>query len=407
MDRLLQWMEAVSCSSWLQAILFTIAALQQIFSLPWNGQHGTLPYSFFLFNSSIPNPTMSRYWTNIVNQLDPYVPGEQPQDQRYVKLNTNENPYPPSPKVIEALDHYDKERLKLYPDPESTLLRRTLAARFEVEAENVFIGNGSDEVLAHAFQAFFKQDQPLLFPDISYSFYPVYCALYQIDFKTIALKDDFCIDVDDYQIDNGGIILANPNAPTSRLIPLSDIEKLCQRSNSVVIIDEAYIDFGGESAIPLTRNYDNLLVIQTFSKSRSLAGLRLGYAIGHKDLIEGLNRIKNSFNSYPVDSLAQTAAIASLQDEAYFQQGCRNIIQTRASMTAQLTQLGFTVLPSGANFVFAQHASRPADELYRELKQKGVLVRYFNKPGINNFLRITVGTDEELEILIQKLDSIL
>jgi histidinol-phosphate aminotransferase len=350
---------------------------------------------------------MSQYWTQLVNQLDPYVPGEQPQDQQYVKLNTNENPHPPSPLVIEALNNFDKQRLKLYPDPESRKLCSALANRYGVELENIFVGNGSDEVLAHAFQAFFKQQKPLLYPSISYSFYPVYCALYQIEFKTIDLKTDFTIDVDDYQIDNGGIIIANPNAPTSRVLPLSDIEKLCQRSSSVVIIDEAYIDFGGDSAIPLTHKYDNLLIIQTLSKSRSLAGLRLGYAIGHKDLIEGLNRIKNSFNSYPIDALAQTAAVASIEDEDYFQQGCQQIIKTRESMTQQLSELGFNVMPSAANFIFAEHATRPAEELYLALKQKGVLVRYFKKPGISNFLRITVGTDEEVSILVEKLKTIL
>lgn len=350
---------------------------------------------------------MSQYWTQLVNQLDPYTPGEQPQDQQYVKLNTNENPHPPSPLVLEALNNYDKQRLKLYPDPESKNLCSALAKRYGVLRENVFVGNGSDEVLAHAFQAFFKQQKPLLYPSISYSFYPVYCSLYQIEAQPIALKTDFTIDVDDYQIDNGGIIIANPNAPTSRVLPLSDIEKLCQRSASVVAIDEAYIDFGGDSAIPLTHKYDNLLVIQTFSKSRSLAGLRLGYAIGHKDLIEGLNRIKNSFNSYPIDSLAQAAAVAAIEDEEYFQQGCQQIIQTRENMTQQLVQLGFKVLPSAANFIFAEHATRPAEELYLALKKNGVLVRYFNKPGINNFLRITVGTDAEVNILLEKLKAIL
>ena len=350
---------------------------------------------------------MSQYWTDIVQNLDPYVPGEQPQDQQYTKLNTNENPYPPSLAVTRAIDDYDKDNLKLYPDPESTRLREALARRFEVGIENVFIGNGSDEVLAHSFQAFFKRDRPLLFPDISYSFYPVYCALYQIDYKLIPLRDDFTIDVDDYDIEQGGIILPNPNAPTSRLLALNEIERLCQNSRSVVVIDEAYIDFGGESAIALTQKFDNLLVIQTFSKSRSLAGLRLGYAIGHKDLIEGLNRIKNSFNSYPIDSLAQTAALASLQDEDYFQQRCADIMQTRDSLTEQLCRLGFEVMPSAANFVFARHAGHGAQQLYQQLKKKGVLVRYFNKPGIDNFLRITVGTPQQIETLIDRLKGIL
>jgi len=294
---------------------------------------------------------MSQYWTELVNKLDPYVPGEQPQDQQYVKLNTNENPYPPSDKVFQAIVNYNKGNLKLYPDPEATALCESLAQRFDVDMHNVFVGNGSDEVLAHSFQAFFKQDKPLLFPQISYSFYPVYCGLYEIEFNPIPLKSDFTIDIQDYQQENGGIILPNPNAPTSLLLALDQIELLCQQSSSVVIIDEAYIDFGGESAIPLTKKYDNLLVIQTFSKSRSLAGLRLGYAIGHKDLIEGLNRVKNSFNSYPIDSLAQTAAIASLSDEDTFQQGCQKIIDTRNMLSEKLSQLGFNVLPSAANFV--------------------------------------------------------
>ncbi len=350
---------------------------------------------------------MSQYWTDIVNKLDPYIPGEQPQDQQYVKLNTNENPHPPSAKVIQAIDNFNKDKLKLYPDPESTLLREALALRFNMQKENIFIGNGSDEVLAHSFQAFFKQQKALLYPDLSYSFYPVYCGLYEIESITLALNDDFSINCSDYNIENGGIIIPNPNAPTSILMPLADIEAICQKTNSVVIIDEAYIDFGGESAIPLTTKYDNLLVIQTFSKSRSLAGLRLGYAIGHADLIEGLNRIKNSFNSYPVDSLAQVAAVESIRDEEYFQQTCQKIIRTREKATADLQQLGFTVLPSAANFIFATHPTHKALHLYTELKKAGVLVRYFNKPRIDNYLRITIGTDEEMEILTSRLNNIL
>ncbi len=350
---------------------------------------------------------MSQYWTDLVNSLDPYTPGEQPQDQQYIKLNTNENPYPPSPKVIEAIDNYVKERLRLYPDPESTELRRVLADRFCVGIDEVFIGNGSDEVLAHAFQAFFQRDKPLLFPDISYSFYPVYCGLYRIDYQTIPLREDFSIAVEDYAIDNGGIILPNPNAPTSRLLELDRIETLCRNCAGVVIIDEAYIDFGGESAISLTSRYDNLLVIQTFSKSRSLAGLRVGYAIGQPPLIEALNRIKNSFNSYPIDSLAQTAAIASLGDNDHFEDSCRRIIETRQWMVEELGGLGFEVLPSAANFVLARHATERAQDLYSRLKDNGVLVRYFNKPRIDNYLRITVGTDGEVENLMQNLRALI
>lgn len=350
---------------------------------------------------------MSQYWTDLVHSLDPYVPGEQPQDQQYTKLNTNENPYPPSPKVFEVIDAFDKDRLKLYPDPESSLLCNKLASRFGVNTDNVFIGNGSDEVLAHAFQAFFKHDLPLLFPDISYSFYPVYCGLYQIDYQTIALQDDFTIDIDDYRVDNGGIIFANPNAPTSRDLPLDQIDALCRNNSSVVIVDEAYVDFGGESAIPLTQKHDNLLVVQTFSKSRSLAGLRLGYAVGHADLIEGLNRIKNSFNSYPIDAIAQVAAVASLEDEAYFQRACQNIIDSRTTLTWQLQELGFIVQPSSANFVFTSHPDFFAETLYLELKIRGVLVRFFNKPRINNHLRITVGTDSETNRLVSALKEIM
>ncbi len=350
---------------------------------------------------------MSRYWTNIVKNLDPYVPGEQPRDQLYLKLNTNENPYPPSTKVIEAIEQFDKDNLKLYPDPESSALRITLAKYFDLDPEQVFIGNGSDEVLAHSFQAFFKNDQPLLFPDISYSFYPVYCALYGIDFNRVALQEDFTIDTSDYQIDNGGIILPNPNAPTGVLLSLTQIESLCQASSSLVIVDEAYIDFGGESAIPLVKRYDNLLVIQTLSKSRSLAGLRLGYAIGQPELIEGLNRIKNSFNSYPVDSIAQTAALASIKDEAYFRQTCAQIIDNRNELTQQLLELDFRVLPSAANFVFCCHQSCPAQTLYLELKKAGVLVRHFNKDRIGNYLRISIGTEQQSQQLIFALKGIL
>lgn len=350
---------------------------------------------------------MSQYWTRLVHQLDPYVPGEQPQDQQYVKLNTNENPYPPSPGVMQAIENYDKEKLKLYPDPESTQLRDSLAQYYNVRRENIFMGNGSDEVLAHSFQAFFKQPKPLLFPDLSYSFYPVYCELYDIESSAIKLAEDFIISCDDYNIDNGGIIIPNPNAPTSLLMPLNDIEKLCQQSSAVVIVDEAYIDFGGETAIPLTQKYDNLLVIQTFSKSRSLAGLRLGYAIGHQSLIEGLTRVKNSFNSYPVDSLAQIAAIASIQDDSYFRKTCQKIIQTRSKASSELQKLGFEVLPSAANFIFVRHTQSKAADLYSALKKAGVLVRYFNKPRIDNFLRITIGTDEEMDILIDRMQGIL
>jgi len=351
---------------------------------------------------------MSRHWSPIVHKLAPYTPGEQPQDRSYVKLNTNENPYPPSPRVAEALKNCDVDRLRLYPDPVSGGLIKAIATYFETTPERVFVGNGSDEVLAHCFNAFFCRDLPLLFPDITYSFYPVYCGLYGIEFRTIPLRDDFSIEVSDYTVANGGIIFPNPNAPTSRLVALAAIEQLCHwHADSVIVVDEAYIDFGGESAVPLTEKYDNLLVVQTFSKSRSLAGLRIGYAIGHPNLIEGLNRVKDSFNSYPLDALAQVAGIAAIEDLAYFEDRCRVIIESREALTSDLKGLGFEVLPSAANFVFARHPDAPAKTLYQALKDDGVLVRYFNKPRIDDHLRITVGTPAECRTLVEKLRTIL
>ena len=351
---------------------------------------------------------MSRYWSPIVHTLSPYVPGEQPRDRGIIKLNTNENPYPPSPRVVEAIRGIDPESLRRYPDPESRRLAEALAGHHGVTPANVFLGNGSDEVLAHAFHAFFQGKGPLLFPDISYSFYPVYCGLYGIDYEPIALRDDLSIDIGDYAVDNGGVILPNPNAPTGRALPLADIAALCRRhASSLILIDEAYVDFGGESAVPLTAEHDNLLVVQTFSKSRGLAGLRLGYAIGHSALIEGLSRVKNSFNSYPIDAVAQQAALAALADDDYFRDRCRAIIATRAWLTKALAGLGFEVVPSAANFVFARHPAHRGEGLYRALRDRGVLVRHFGQERIADYLRITVGTDEECRTLIARLEAIL
>lgn len=351
---------------------------------------------------------MSRYWSPVVHKLAPYTPGEQPQDRRYVKLNTNENPYPPSPRVLEAIAAYDPDRLRLYPDPVSGKLVKAVADHFGTTADRVFVGNGSDEVLAHCFNAFFQHDLPLLFPDITYSFYPVYCGLYGIEFRTIPLRSGFSLEISDYTVANGGIIFPNPNAPTSRLMPLAAIDQLCRwHADSVVVVDEAYIDFGGESAVPLTARHDNLLVVQTLSKSRNLAGLRIGFAIGHPDLIEGLNRVKDSFNSYPLDSLAQVAGVAAMEDVGYFEDCCRKIVETRDTLTSELAGLGFDVLPSAANFIFAEHADAPARDLYRALKEDGILVRYFDKPRIDNHLRITVGTPEECGALTAALRKIL
>lgn len=350
---------------------------------------------------------MNQYWSATVSRLDPYVPGEQPQDQQYIKLNTNESPYPPSPSVARAIQEYNIDSLRLYPDPESKALKQALAGHHGLSAEQVFVGNGSDEVLAHAFQAFFKQSRPLLFADISYSFYPVYCALYDIVYEKIALDSDFCIDINAFKRDNGGIILPNPNAPTGIALTLAEIETILKNTDAVVIIDEAYVDFGTESADSLVDSYDNLLVVQTFSKSRSLAGLRLGYALGNTNLIEALNRIKDSFNSYPIDRIAGIAAIASIEDQDYFQQCNRRVIENRENLSAKLTSLGFRVYPSSSNFVFVEHDKMAAADLYDSLKQAGILVRYFKSPRIDNCMRITIGTDAECDALVSALNSIL
>ena len=350
---------------------------------------------------------MSKYWTDLLHQLDPYVPGEQPQGQHFVKLNTNENPYPPSPEVAKAIQSFAHDSLRLYPDPESNALTRALATYHNLDPNQIFIGNGSDEVLAHSFQSFLKNQNPILFPDISYSFYPVYCALYQIGHRTVALDDNFCIEPNGYHQPNGGIIIPNPNAPTGIAMSLNSISELLNHNDSVVIIDEAYVDFGADSAIELIAEYPNLLVIRTFSKSRSLAGLRLGYALGQPALIEGLNRVKNSFNSYPIGRLTSAAAIASLEDEEYFQQCKIRIIGTRTRLIDALVKLGFEVLPSSSNFLFTSHKSHPASDLYLELKKLDILVRHFKSARIDNFLRISIGSDEDCTALLDALKSLI
>ena len=351
---------------------------------------------------------MSRFWSDVVKGLKPYVPGEQPKLANLVKLNTNENPYGPSPRALEAIRAATGESLKLYPDPNAEQLKLAIAKYHAVDSNNVFVGNGSDEVLAHVFLALLKQAQPILFPDISYSFYPVYCGLYQVDFETIPLASDFSIQIGAYARPNGGIIFPNPNAPTGCLVPLAEIERLLQSNrDSVVVIDEAYVDFGGESAIPLTASYPNLLVVQTLSKSRSLAGLRVGFAVGHADLIEALERVKNSFNSYPLDRLAIAGATAAFEDREYFDKTCRAVIASRDKLVKELHVLGFEVLPSAANFVFARHPQRDAAESALALRQRSVIVRHFKLPRIEQFLRITVGTDEQCAVLIAALKEIL
>ena len=352
---------------------------------------------------------MSRFWSAVVHGLTPYVPGEQPKLANLVKLNTNENPYGPSPKVLEALRAEAADSLRLYPDPNSDRLKQAIAHYHGLQPANVFVGNGSDEVLAHVFQALLKHEQPILFPDITYSFYPVYCGLYGIAYETLALTDSFEIRVDDYLRPNGGIIFPNPNAPTGRALGLLEIERLLQASpDSVVVVDEAYIDFGGESAVGLVNRYPQLLVVHTLSKSRSLAGLRVGYAVGHADLVEGLTRVKDSFNSYPLDRFAQAGAVAAMQDREYFEQTCRKVVATREQMVSDLAALGFEVLPSAANFVFARHAQRDGAELAAGLRERGIIVRHFRNPArIAQFLRISVGTDAECAALTRALKQVL
>jgi histidinol-phosphate aminotransferase len=351
---------------------------------------------------------MSRYWSAFVHNLEPYVPGEQPKLANLVKLNTNENPYGPSPKVLEAIQQENCDRLRLYPDPTSHELKQTIADYYKVNTANVFVGNGSDEVLGHIFHALFQHAPPLLFPDITYSFYPVYCQLYKIDYQTVPLTSDFQINVDDYLRDNGGIIFPNPNAPTGCLLALDEIERLVKNNaDSVVVIDEAYIDFGGETAIPLTLRYPNLLVTQTLSKSRSLAGMRVGFAVGHPDLIEALVRVKDSFNSYPLDRLAEAAAVAAMKDRAYFRETCDKVIESRNKVVTGMQELGFEVLPSAANFVFARHPDYDAAELAAGLRKEGVIVRHFTKRRIDQFLRITIGTPSENQHLLSVLDTLI
>ena len=351
---------------------------------------------------------MSRFWSKIVHDLEPYVPGEQPKIEGLIKLNTNENPYPPSPKALEAIRRATDETLRLYPDPVSAELRETIAATFDLGSENIFVGNGSDEVLAHTFMGLLKQDGPLLFPDITYSFYPVYCGLYGIEAKKIPLGDDMSVDIEAYSGPAGAIILPNPNAPTGIALPLSDIRKLAEADrNRLLVVDEAYIDFGGETAAVLVPEFDNILVIRTFSKSYSLAGSRVGFAIGQRPLIDALERVKDSFNSYPLDRLAQAAATAAWKDRDWFEATRSRIIMSRNQLTTDLTELGFEVLPSAANFVFARHPKHEGAKLAASLRAEAILVRHFNKPRISDYLRITVGAEDECKRLIKVLRKIL
>ncbi|WP_439887578.1 histidinol-phosphate transaminase [Pseudomonas sp. MBLB4123] len=350
---------------------------------------------------------MSKFWSPFVKDLVPYVPGEQPKLAKLVKLNTNENPYGPSPKAIAAMQAELNDSLRLYPDPNGERLKQAVADYYGVQTNQVFVGNGSDEVLAHAFHGLFQHGKPLLFPDVTYSFYPVYCGLYGIAHEAIALDEGFQIRVEDYARSNGGIIFPNPNAPTGCLLALEAIERLLQANpDSVVLVDEAYIDFGGDTAVALVDRYPNLLVTQTLSKSRSLAGLRVGLAVGHPELIEALERIKNSFNSYPLDRLAIAGAAAAFADRPYFEQTCAAVIASREAVVAGLQGLGFAVLPSAANFVFARHPGRDAAELASRLREQGVIVRHFKQARIAQFLRISIGTPEQNQALLDALRTL-
>jgi histidinol-phosphate aminotransferase len=350
---------------------------------------------------------MSRFWSPVVRGLSPYVPGEQPKLDNLIKLNTNENPYPPSPRALVAISAA-ADRLHLYPDPRATSLRETIAAYYDVAPEEVFAGNGSDEVLAHAFQGLLKHDAPLLFPDITYSFFPVWSQLYGISHEQVPLDAAMRVQIADYRRPCSAIILPNPNAPTGIGLPRAAIEQLVtEHRDQLVVIDEAYVDFGADSAVPLVKRHDNLLVVQTLSKSRALAGLRVGFAIGQRPLIEALERVKDSFNSYPLGMLAQAGAVAAIKDEAWFEETRARIMASREKLTRGLTGLGFEVLPSVANFVFARHPAFGGADLAARLRQHGIIVRHFAKPRIADFLRITIGTDEQCARLIELAKSLV
>ena len=343
-----------------------------------------------------------------MHRLSPYVPGEQPKINNLIKLNTNENPYGPSPKALAAIAAEVSDDLRLYSDPTSIKLRQAIADYYGLSSEQVFVGNGSDEVLAHIFHGLFQHPGKLLFPDITYSFYPVYCALYGIEYEAIPLNETFELCVPDYEKPNAGIIFPNPNAPTGMLLPLSEIESLLKRNtDSVVVVDEAYIDFGGESAVKLINKYPSLLVTQTFSKSRSLAGLRVGFAMGNPELIEALVRVKDSFNSYPLDRLAIVGATAAMQDSDHFERTRQAVIDERDTLTQKMRELGFDVLSSAANFIFARHPEYDAEKLAAKLRERSIIVRHFRAPRIEQYLRITIGKPNENAALLAAFDEVV
>lgn len=351
---------------------------------------------------------MDKPFLDKLRKIDPYVPGEQPKTASIIKLNANENPYPPAPGVTEVLRTFDTAKLAVYPDANAKALKTAVAERFGLRPAQVFLGNGSDDVLALAFQSFFCSGEPILYPDITYSFYPVWCDLFRIPYETMPLDEDFCVNVRDYDKPNGGIVLPNPNAPTGRGVSLDFLEDLLQHNQDcVVIIDEAYVDFGAQSAVPLLDKYENLLIVQTTSKSRSLAGMRIGYALGSETLISTLEAVKNSYNSYTMDAVALAVGEASIRDEAYFQDTCRKVAATRDRSADELRALGFTVLPSLTNFLFVTHPEKKAPDIFAALREKGIFIRYFKLPRIDNYLRITVGTDEQMDKLLAALKEIL
>lgn len=349
-----------------------------------------------------------KVWESYIRKVEPYVPGEQPKIKNVIKLNTNENPYPPSKAVMDALTKVDLDSLKLYPDPEVTKLNEAIANFYGVNKNQVFTGVGSDDVISMIFMTFFNSDQPVLFPEISYSFYSVWADLHKVPYETVRLDEDFNILVEDFNRENGGIIFPNPNAPTSKYLELSSVEEIIKNNqDSVVVVDEAYIDFGGESAIKFVNKYDNLIVVQTFSKSRSMAGMRIGYAIANEKLIKALNDVKFSFNSYTMNRTAIELGTAAINDKAYFEECCKKIVATRERTMKALKELGFSFPESKANFIFAKHKDVPASLIFTKLKEKNIFVRYFNKPRIDNYLRITIGTDEQMDALIKALKEIL
>lgn len=351
---------------------------------------------------------MSNSWKENLRNIEPYVPGEQSEDKNIVKINANENPYPPSPKAAEVLKSFDANSFRFYPNANSTKLKEALAKYYGVKVENVFVGNGSDDVLAVAFQSFFNSDKPIVYPDLTYSFYPVWCSLFGIKYKTYPVGDDFRINAEDYKEENGGVVIPNPNAPTSLGEGLDFVEKILgYNRDSVVIIDEAYVDFGATSSVPLINKYENLLVTGTFSKSRSLAGLRIGFAIGSKTLIDVMEAVKNSYNSYTVDSLSIEMGSASIEDDEYFKSTCQKVIKTRQRVTNELRNLGFDVLDSQTNFIFATHPDYSMKDMFEYLKTQKVFIRYFSLPRIDNFVRISIGTDDEMDIFLEKTKEFL